>query len=145
MFWFQDLVNGFYCLCETGYTGRLCETDYNECDSNPCLHGGRCADHNGYYKCHCPPGYSGAQCEVCHQFSWIFTFTWFHADSNVTYVYPLTNLTELIKGYKLDMLKVIWLLIHLQLSIFTAHTKKVKGKLTIKWLKCMWWINNVEI
>ncbi|KAF7247106.1 Fibropellin-1, partial [Varanus komodoensis] len=41
-----------------------CETETDECDSNPCKHGGSCNDYIGHFKCICPIGYEGQQCEV---------------------------------------------------------------------------------
>ena len=32
-------MNGYDCTCEPGYTGATCETEENECDTDPCLHG----------------------------------------------------------------------------------------------------------
>ena len=39
----QDLVNGFVCHCPSGFHGDLCETDRDDCASNPCgEHGLQC-------------------------------------------------------------------------------------------------------
>ncbi|RDD45645.1 Deleted in malignant brain tumors 1 protein [Trichoplax sp. H2] len=58
--------DNYICQCNTGYTGVNCETDINECASNPCtlMAGGRavCKDFVGYYSCECPNGYSGYNC-----------------------------------------------------------------------------------
>ena len=32
----QDQVNGFECQCASGYHGDQCETERDECASNPC-------------------------------------------------------------------------------------------------------------
>ena len=37
--------------------------DFNECESNPCIHG-TCEDSIGTYLCACEPGYTGHSCEV---------------------------------------------------------------------------------
>lgn len=39
------------CLCSVGYTGEACQTDIDECDSNPCLPGEDCTDLVGAYHC----------------------------------------------------------------------------------------------
>lgn len=39
-----------------GWTGKHCETDVDECCSNPCKNGGRCIDLIGSYQCACPHG-----------------------------------------------------------------------------------------
>lgn len=41
--------------------------DTNECDSNPCLNGGTCADSYLTYSCKCVPGYTGFICETGKQ------------------------------------------------------------------------------
>ena len=46
------------------YSGRRCESDIDECSSNPCQHGGTCRDFLNYYKCECHQGFSGINCEV---------------------------------------------------------------------------------
>uniref|UniRef100_A0A8W8NB22 Uncharacterized protein n=1 Tax=Magallana gigas TaxID=29159 RepID=A0A8W8NB22_MAGGI len=46
-----------------GYTGKNCETDVNECQSSPCIHG-NCSDLVNEYRCQCFPGYEGLQCQI---------------------------------------------------------------------------------
>lgn len=41
-----------------------CETDIDECLSNPCRHGGTCVDLIGTFKCNCPEDFVGKQCEA---------------------------------------------------------------------------------
>ncbi|CAG9865288.1 unnamed protein product [Phyllotreta striolata] len=53
---------GYECLCVLGVTGRNCETNINECESNPCLFG-TCVDKIGGYVCECEEGYEGIHCE----------------------------------------------------------------------------------
>lgn len=50
---------GYSCFCEDGFTGYHCQTNWNECWSNPCLNEGTCIDGIGTYSCACPPGFSG--------------------------------------------------------------------------------------
>nr|XP_022314607.1 neurogenic locus notch homolog protein 1-like [Crassostrea virginica] len=51
------------CKCRSGYTGKDCETNIDDCASNPCLYGGTCTDLVNGYQCTCPVGYLGQRCE----------------------------------------------------------------------------------
>ncbi|XP_025835498.1 protein crumbs isoform X2 [Agrilus planipennis] len=53
---------GYECLCVPGVTGRNCEINIDECDSNPCVNG-VCQDRIGGYVCECNPGYEGEICQ----------------------------------------------------------------------------------
>uniref|UniRef100_A0A4W4FPV2 EGF-like domain-containing protein n=1 Tax=Electrophorus electricus TaxID=8005 RepID=A0A4W4FPV2_ELEEL len=46
------------------FAGVNCEVDINECESNPCHHGGTCTDRSNGYTCHCPAGWVGGNCEI---------------------------------------------------------------------------------
>uniref|UniRef100_A0AAQ5Z5T4 Protein eyes shut homolog n=1 Tax=Amphiprion ocellaris TaxID=80972 RepID=A0AAQ5Z5T4_AMPOC len=50
----------YTCKCPRG---TKCETEINECDSNPCQHNGTCSDLLGDYDCKCPTGFLGKNCE----------------------------------------------------------------------------------
>ncbi len=49
----------YHCYCEDGYTGQHCETDWDECWSDPCLNGGTCIDQVADFNCSCAPGFRG--------------------------------------------------------------------------------------
>ena len=38
----QDQVNGFQCTCPSGYFGDQCQSDTDECISQPCMNGATC-------------------------------------------------------------------------------------------------------
>ena len=38
--------------------------DINECESNPCEHGGTCTDMQDGYSCACESGFTGSECET---------------------------------------------------------------------------------
>ena len=60
-----DKVNGFKCICPVGFTGPLCQTDIDDCQSdNPCLNGGSCADLVNSFRCICVPGFTGSLCQT---------------------------------------------------------------------------------
>jgi hypothetical protein len=44
-----------------GFSGNNCETEVNECGTNPCKNGGMCQDLVNDFKCMCLPesGYTG--------------------------------------------------------------------------------------
>lgn len=59
-FWsFEITVAIFF----SGYTGKHCEIDINECYSDPC-HYGTCKDGLASFTCYCHPGYTGRLCET---------------------------------------------------------------------------------
>lgn len=47
-----------------GFAGELCDYEYNECESNPCLNDGECIDQIGGYECKCSKGYIGNRCQM---------------------------------------------------------------------------------
>lgn len=44
------------CYCPAGFSGQFCETDVDECASQPCYNGGKCNDLPQGYACECPQG-----------------------------------------------------------------------------------------
>lgn len=59
-----DPVSNYVCNCPTGFSGRNCEVNIDDCVSQPCQHGGSCIDGVNSYKCQCPPLYEGTKCEL---------------------------------------------------------------------------------
>ncbi|KAE8294410.1 Sushi, nidogen and EGF-like domain-containing protein 1 [Larimichthys crocea] len=60
----RNQVGSFHCECAVGFSGKRCQTDINECLSEPCKHGGTCEDQPGSYLCQCPQGFKGQSCEI---------------------------------------------------------------------------------
>ncbi|XP_061680966.1 rootletin isoform X3 [Syngnathoides biaculeatus] len=63
----DDCITGnpsFTCSCLSGFTGRRCHINVDECASFPCQNGGTCQDHINSFRCLCPPGYTGSLCET---------------------------------------------------------------------------------
>ncbi|XP_069963928.1 protein crumbs isoform X3 [Bactrocera oleae] len=60
-----DLANGEYtCSCTSGWTGRTCMKDVDECALDPNICGnGICKNEDGSYKCYCTPGFTGKHCD----------------------------------------------------------------------------------
>ncbi|CAJ0925727.1 unnamed protein product [Ranitomeya imitator] len=57
------MTSGYFCTCKEGFSGVNCQTNINECASNPCLNEGTCIDGVAGYKCNCILPYTGATCE----------------------------------------------------------------------------------
>ena len=55
----QNLPGTYQCFCRPGFGGDHCETDFQECLSNPCENGGTCEDAVNDFICLCPPGFEG--------------------------------------------------------------------------------------
>jgi hypothetical protein len=54
----------YNCSCATGYDGANCQTNIDDCASNPCQNGGTCADGVNTYNCSCDEtGYTGENCK----------------------------------------------------------------------------------
>jgi hypothetical protein len=54
----------FTCTCKAGFSGLLCQTQIDECASDPCINGGTCQDLVDGFNCSCPDGYSGSTCQT---------------------------------------------------------------------------------
>jgi Notch-like protein len=49
--------------CATGYRGKNCEENIDDCPGNLCQNGATCVDDINRYSCLCPPTYVGELCE----------------------------------------------------------------------------------
>ncbi|KAG7498180.1 crumbs-like 2-like [Solea senegalensis] len=58
----EDVFNQYFCLCDSGWEGDECETDTDDCASQPCVHG-TCKDYLAGFECHCHQGYAGTLCD----------------------------------------------------------------------------------
>lgn len=62
---FSPVVSiGYQCNCIPGTAGKICEINYDDCYSNPCLHEATCTDGYQEYVCECPSGTSGQDCSI---------------------------------------------------------------------------------
>lgn len=62
-----NMYNDFQCQCETGWQGKRCAQDVNECaifagTDQGCQNGATCQNTLGGYSCLCAPGYVGTHC-----------------------------------------------------------------------------------
>lgn len=58
-----DQINGYDCECISGYGGSQCQSEINECASQPCQNGGVCNEQFNGFNCSCPIGFNGTFCE----------------------------------------------------------------------------------
>lgn len=72
MSFIQKCATYIVCFFFTGFSGELCNLEYNECDSNPCLNNGQCTDHIGGFSCKCTRGYTGKRCQIKVSFNYFF-------------------------------------------------------------------------
>ena len=63
-----DGPTDFTCNCLPGWTNSTCQTNVDECASNPCQNGGECIEDEAYekmiYTCACADGFGGDNCEL---------------------------------------------------------------------------------
>jgi hypothetical protein len=62
-----DGLANYTCLCPSGFEGRDCQTDVDECQLPTTLcgiHSTTCTDLVGDYRCVCEPGWTGRHCDV---------------------------------------------------------------------------------
>lgn len=60
-----DLINSFSCNCTgSGFKGKLCDTNIDECLQPNICNNGTCKDRYGTYSCICDGGYTGGNCEA---------------------------------------------------------------------------------
>ncbi len=68
-----DSVSDLACICPSGWTGKFCDTDINECIApTPCNPNATCINTIGSYTCLCPPWLTGFNCytpiDLCASF-----------------------------------------------------------------------------
>ena len=60
LFVFFPLQKGGYsCTCNSGWSGTHCESNIDECLSNPCQNNATCNDKTNGFECVCTPGFEG--------------------------------------------------------------------------------------
>ena len=55
---------GYNCTCADGWEGQNCTDDIDECESDPCQHGGTCNDAVNSFNCSCTSGEDKVLCTV---------------------------------------------------------------------------------
>ncbi|KAL3870939.1 hypothetical protein ACJMK2_038967 [Sinanodonta woodiana] len=59
-----DMLDGYTCSCDLGYSGSNCDINIDDCTDNACQHNSSCIDSNNSYTCACPSPYTGTFCEI---------------------------------------------------------------------------------
>ncbi|EFX70171.1 hypothetical protein DAPPUDRAFT_16853, partial [Daphnia pulex] len=54
--------NQYYCHCDPGFTGHLCESRLAPCDLDPCGDRGKCVPSADGFICQCHPWWQGIWC-----------------------------------------------------------------------------------
>lgn len=57
-------MNGFKCVCESGFSGTYCEVNVDDCTHDPCKSNGVCIDKVNDFECRCIPGFVGEFCQI---------------------------------------------------------------------------------
>ncbi|KAK6641633.1 hypothetical protein RUM44_013348 [Polyplax serrata] len=65
----EEIVFDLMCICNPGFTGKNCETEYIPCNPSPCLNDGFCKEIDSLtYQCKCPPDSQPYLCARIHRF-----------------------------------------------------------------------------
>eukprot|EP00105_Crassostrea_gigas_P019111 XP_011437468.1 PREDICTED: uncharacterized protein LOC105335342 [Crassostrea gigas] len=59
-----DLIGGYECQCDFGFTGDNCEENIDDCVDHACENNATCVDGAANYTCDCLYGYKGELCEI---------------------------------------------------------------------------------
>ena len=57
-------IGSYTCTCKTGFDGKNCENNINDCQDDSCSFGGTCNDGVASFTCTCAPGYTGDICTI---------------------------------------------------------------------------------
>ncbi|KAL3877080.1 hypothetical protein ACJMK2_034835 [Sinanodonta woodiana] len=79
---------GYGCTCPKEYTGKNCETNIDDCASNPCPLNAACFDNVGQYYCRCPLGMAGESCSRTLDTNYDLYFYMPSKDGLATIPYP---------------------------------------------------------
>lgn len=60
----QNLFGTYKCFCQSGFSGRNCEVNIDDCERQPCENGGTCSDQVDDYNCSCQAGFKGKNCSI---------------------------------------------------------------------------------
>ncbi|XP_061173455.1 uncharacterized protein LOC133182624 [Saccostrea echinata] len=59
-----DLLGGYECQCNYGFSGPRCEDNIDDCVYHVCENNATCIDGAANYTCECESGYKGELCEI---------------------------------------------------------------------------------
>lgn len=60
----KNIFNRFCFVFATGFRGKNCEENIDDCIPHACLNGGSCVDGVNSYTCSCPAQWTGDSCEM---------------------------------------------------------------------------------
>lgn len=61
-----NTIGDYQCNCKTGFRGKNCSVNIDDCEKKPCING-QCKDEIADYTCNCYLGYEGKKL-VTNQF-----------------------------------------------------------------------------
>ena len=56
-------IGSYSCVCPSGFTGKSCDINIDDCVNVTCQNGGRCQDLLNDFNCKCPVTHIGQYCQ----------------------------------------------------------------------------------
>ena len=60
----MDGIGTHHCICNSGFHGKNCEENIDDCINVECKNNAACVDQDNGFQCICPEGFTGKKCEL---------------------------------------------------------------------------------